>query len=85
MENSIRMWWKHKAVISKCEASQKKFTRPKKGQFLEIDDAVLRVFQERCKTGINYIVLMTHTVALSFFQNPVLHHESNPCPIPIHI
>jgi hypothetical protein len=31
---------------------KKKFTGPKKGQFPEIDDAVLTFFQERRKTGL---------------------------------
>jgi hypothetical protein len=30
VESNVRLWWKHKAVISGCEASQKKFTRPKR-------------------------------------------------------
>jgi hypothetical protein len=25
-ESSVPLWWKHKAVISECEALQKKFT-----------------------------------------------------------
>jgi transposase-like protein len=31
-ESNIRLWRKHKAAISGCEASQKKFTGTKKGQ-----------------------------------------------------
>jgi len=30
-ENNVPLWQKHKAVISRCEASRKKFTGPKKG------------------------------------------------------
>jgi len=30
-ENSVWLWRKHKAVISGCEASRRKFTGPKKG------------------------------------------------------
>jgi hypothetical protein len=45
-------WQKHKASISGCEASRRKFTGPKKGRFPEIDDAVFTFFQERCKTGL---------------------------------
>jgi hypothetical protein len=30
-ESNVCLWWKHKAPISECEASQKEFTRPKKG------------------------------------------------------
>ena len=32
-ESNIRLWRKHKAAISGCEASRKKFTEPKKGRF----------------------------------------------------
>jgi hypothetical protein len=45
-ESNIRLWQKHKAAISGCEASQRKFTGSKKGQFPEIDDAVFMFFQE---------------------------------------
>jgi len=51
-ESNIWLWRKHKAAISRCEASWKKFTGPKKGRFPEIDDAVLKFFHERCKTGL---------------------------------
>jgi hypothetical protein len=45
------MWWKHNAAISGCEASQRKFSGPKKGRFPEIDDAsVFTFFQDRRKT-----------------------------------
>jgi len=37
-------WQKHKAAISGCEVSRKKFTGPTKGQFPQIDDAVLSSF-----------------------------------------
>jgi len=30
-ESNVRLWQKHKATISRCEASQNKFTGPKKG------------------------------------------------------
>jgi hypothetical protein len=50
-ESNVRMWWEHKAVISWCEASQRKFTGPKKGRFPETD-AVFTFFQERRKTGL---------------------------------
>jgi hypothetical protein len=30
-EINIRLWWKHKAVISGYEASRRKFSVPKKG------------------------------------------------------
>jgi transposase-like protein len=43
-ESNIRLWWRHKTVISGCEASRRKFTGPKKGRFPEIDDAVFTVF-----------------------------------------
>jgi len=51
-ESNIRLWRKHKAAISGCEVSRKKFTGPKKGRFPEIDDAVLKFFRERRKTGL---------------------------------
>jgi hypothetical protein len=75
---NIQLWWKHMAVISKCEASQKKFTGPKKGQVIEIDDAVLMSFQETPDWNKLYCtVLMACTAALSFFQNPALDRESD--------
>ena len=51
-ESNVWHWRKHKAVISGCDASQRKFTGPKKGQFPEIDNAVFTFFQERRKTGL---------------------------------
>jgi transposase-like protein len=30
-ESNVRMWQKHNVVISRCEASQRKFTGPKIG------------------------------------------------------
>lgn len=51
-ESNVRLWRKHKAAISGCEASRRKFTGPKKGRFPEIDDAVFTFFQERRKTGL---------------------------------
>jgi len=51
-ESNVRLWRRHKAVISGCEASQKKFTGPKKGRLPEIDEAVFTFFQERRKTGL---------------------------------
>jgi transposase-like protein len=29
-ESNVRLWWKHKAAISWCEASRRKLTGPKK-------------------------------------------------------
>jgi hypothetical protein len=51
-ESNVRLWRKHKTAISGCEASQRKFNGPKKGQFPETDDAVFTFFQERRKTGL---------------------------------
>ena len=58
-ESNVRLWRKHKAAISGCEASRKKFTGPKKGRFPEIDDAVFKFFRERRKSGlfVNYDLL----------------------------
>jgi hypothetical protein len=35
-ESNVRIWSKHKAAISGCEATGKKFTGPKEGRFPEI-------------------------------------------------
>jgi hypothetical protein len=51
-ESNVRLWRKHKAAISGCEVSRRKFTRPKEGRFPEIDYAVFTFFQERRKTGL---------------------------------
>jgi hypothetical protein len=51
-KSKVRLWRKHKATISGCEASQRKFTGPKKGQFPETDDAVFTFFQGRHKTEL---------------------------------
>ena len=51
-ESNVRLWRKHKAAISGCEASRKKFTGPKKGRFPEIDDAVFTFFHKRRRTGL---------------------------------
>jgi hypothetical protein len=51
-ESNVQLWQKHNTVISWCEASQRKFIGPKKGQFPEIDDAVFTFFQERHKAGL---------------------------------
>jgi len=51
-ESNVRLWQKHKAAISECGASRKKFSGPKKGRFPEIDDAVFTFFHERHKTGM---------------------------------
>jgi DUF438 domain-containing protein len=51
-ESNVRLWRKHNAAISGCEASRRKFTAPNKEQFPEIDDAVFKFFQDRRKTGL---------------------------------
>jgi transposase-like protein len=51
-ESNVRLWRKHKAATSGCEAFRRKFTGPKKGRFPEIDDAVFTFFQERRKNGL---------------------------------
>jgi len=51
-ESNTLLWRKHETAISGCEASRRKFTGPKKGQFPETDDAVFTFSQERCKTGL---------------------------------
>jgi hypothetical protein len=52
-ESNVRLWQKHKTAISKCEASRRKCTVPKKGQLPETDDAVFTFFQERRKIGLS--------------------------------
>jgi len=63
-ESNVQLWRKHKAAISGCEASRKKFNGPKKGRFPEIDDAVFKFFRERRKTGlfVSYILLRKETI-----------------------
>jgi hypothetical protein len=81
-ESNVQLWRKHKTAISRCEASWRKFTGPKKGQFPETDDTVFTFFQDK----LSYcIVLTAGTAALSFFQNPALNRKSNPHAIVIHI
>jgi len=41
VESNVRLWRKHKAAISGCEASRKKFTGPK-------DDFLKLVMQSSC-------------------------------------
>jgi len=50
--SNVRLWRKHKTSINGCQASQRKFTGPKEGQFPETDDAVFSFFQEKRKTGL---------------------------------
>jgi hypothetical protein len=79
VKNSVQLWPKLKAVISKCEVSQKKFSGPKEGELPEIDDAVF-MFSSRDMQDLNklYCTLLTaRTAVLSIFQNPVFDHESN--------
>ena len=61
-ESNVRLWWKHKAAISGCEASRRKFTGPKKEQFPAIDDAVFTFFQERCKLFVSYDLLCEEAI-----------------------
>jgi hypothetical protein len=57
-ESNTPLWQIHKAAICECKASQKIFTGSKKGRFPEICVEVFTFFfQEKCKTGINCIVL----------------------------
>jgi hypothetical protein len=63
-ESNVWLWRKHKAAISGCEVSQRKFIGPKKRQFPEIDDAVFTFFQERRKTGLflSYDLLLEEAI-----------------------
>ena len=67
----IRLWRKHKAAISGCEASQKKFTGPKKGRFLETHDAFFKFFSEKRKTGlfVSYDLLCKEAIKKARFFN----------------
>jgi hypothetical protein len=55
---------KTQTLIRGCEASRRKFTEPKKGQFPEVNDAVFTFFQERHKTGlfVNYDLLCEEAI-----------------------
>ena len=70
----FRLWWKHKAAISGCEASRKKFTGPKEGRFHEIEDAaVFKFFRERRKTGLfaSYDLLRKEAIKKArYFNTP---------------
>ena len=63
-QNKYPIRQKHKGVISGWEASQKKFTGPKKGRFPEIDDTVFKFFHERRKTRlfVSYILLCKEAI-----------------------
>jgi hypothetical protein len=63
-ESNVVLWRKHKAAISGCEASQRKFTGPKKGRFAETYGALFTFFQEQCKTGLfqNYDLLCKEVI-----------------------
>jgi hypothetical protein len=54
-ESTFPVWQKQKAAISECEASQKTFTWPKKGQFLKLMMRSLRFFQEMQDRNIKSI------------------------------
>jgi hypothetical protein len=66
-ESNIQLWPKHKAVISRCEVSRRKFPGPKKGQFSETDDAFFTFCQERRKTGLfaGYDLLGEETIKMA--------------------
>jgi hypothetical protein len=57
-------WQKHKAVISGCEASWRKFNGPKKRRLPEIDDAVFTFFQEKSNNGlfVSYYLLREEAI-----------------------
>jgi hypothetical protein len=79
-ESNVRLWSKHKAAISGCEASQRKFTRPKKGRFPEIDYVVFTFFQDRCKTGlfVSYDLLRKEAIKKSRSLNiPRSHFKAS--------
>jgi len=63
-ESNIRLWRKHKTVISGCEVSRRKFIGTKKERFPEIDDAVFTFFK------INYctVLFLWHVQQLYHFS-----------------
>ena len=63
-ESNVRLWRKHKAAISRCGASRKKFTGPKKGRLPETDDAVFTFFHERHKNGLFVSYDLLHEEAI---------------------
>jgi hypothetical protein len=77
-DSNIRMWQKHKAMISECEASQRNSLDPRKGDFLTVSSRFPQETQDWSK--LYCTVLIACTAALSFFQNPVLDRESNQHP-----
>jgi hypothetical protein len=70
-KSNIQLKRKHETAISGCEASQRKFTGPKKGPFPETDDAVFMFFQERHKTGlfVSYDLLRKEAIKKATFFN----------------
>jgi hypothetical protein len=62
--SNVRLWRKHKAAISGCETSRRKFTGPKKGRYPEIDYAVFSFFQERRKSGLFVSYNLLHEEAI---------------------
>jgi hypothetical protein len=68
-ESNVRLWWKHKAAISECEASRKIFTGPKNRQIPATDDVVFWFLTRHTRQEYNVlycILLMTRTTAPSF-------------------
>ena len=65
---------KTKAAISGFEASRKKFTGPKKGQFPENDDAFFKFFSERRKTGLFVGYNIIHKEAIK--KGQIFEHSS---------
>jgi transposase-like protein len=53
-ESNVRLWRKHKAAISGCEASQRKFTEPNKERFPKTDDAVFTFFSRETQDWTVY-------------------------------
>jgi hypothetical protein len=76
-ESNVRLWRKHKATISGCEASRRKFTGPNYYIIIinnKIIDYCIVLFL-RC---LLITLLLYCTAVQSFFQNPALDRESNP-------
>ena len=51
-ESNVRLWRRHKDAIFTCKQSWKKFTGPRRGRRLEVDNKVLEFVLEKQKNGL---------------------------------
>jgi hypothetical protein len=59
-ESNVQLWQKHKAAISGCEASRRKFTGPKKDNFLKLMMRSSRFCKREAR--LNYLLVMIYCV-----------------------